>query len=252
MIKLFLKSIIIGIANIIPGVSGGTLAVLLNIYDDLVEKIGNFLQVDFKTKIEYTKYLAVVILGALAGILLFANIIEFSINNYPKTTSLVFTLLVVPSIPFIVKGLDYKKTKNIFYFIAGAALMLLFVFLNIKYGKGSQINVEVVQTVNAATCFERTYLIKIFICGLIAAGAMIIPGISGSLFLLIIGEYYNIVSFVSNFTIQPLIFLGLGVGAGLVLFSKLIDYLLKKYRENTLFFITGIVTISIIQIWINI
>ncbi len=114
MLKLFFKSIIIGIANIIPGVSGGTLAVIFNIYDELVEKIGNFLQVNFRTKIEYAKYLLVVGIGAGIGILMFANIIKFSVTNYPKLTSIVFSLLVLPSIPFIVKGLDYKRGKNIF------------------------------------------------------------------------------------------------------------------------------------------
>ena len=133
MIKLFLKSIVIGVANIIPGVSGGTLAVLLNIYDELVEKIGNFLNVNFKTKIEYAKYLTVVILGAGLGILMFANIIKFSVSNYPRTTSIVFSLLVIPSIPLIVKGLDYKKIKNIISFFLGLILMSIFIFLNIKY-----------------------------------------------------------------------------------------------------------------------
>lgn len=249
MIKLFFKSIVIGVANIIPGVSGGTIAVLLNIYDELVEKIGNFLDVDFKTKIEYAKYLLVVIIGACVGILLFANIIKFSITNYPKTTSLVFTLLVIPSIPFIVKGLDYKKLKNIFSFFLGIIFMLIFVFLSIKYGK--ETDSQIIYSISDTGCFGRPYLIKLFICGLIAAGAMIIPGISGSLLLLMLGEYYNIVAFISNFTVQPLIFLGLGVATGLVLFSKMIDYLLKNYRDVTLFFITGIVTMSVIQIWIN-
>lgn len=250
MFKLFLKSVVIGIANIIPGVSGGTLAVILNIYDDLVEKIGNFLQVDFKTKIEYAKYLIVVGAGAGVGILMFANIIKFSVTNYPKATSIVFSLLVLPSIPFVIKGLDYKKWKNIFSFLIGIIIMLIFIFLNIKYGKGS--SPEIIYTVSESGCFERTYLIKLFVCGLVAAGAMIIPGISGSLLLLMLGEYYNIVAFVSNFTIQPLIFVGLGVGSGIVIFSKMIDYLLKNYREITLFFITGIVTMSVLQIWVNI
>lgn len=250
MLKLFLKSIVIGIANIIPGVSGGTLAVILNIYDELVEKIGNFLQVDFKTKIEYAKYLAVVGAGAGIGILLFANIIKISVTNYPRATSIVFSLLVLPSIPFIIKGLDYKKFKNIFSFFMGVLVMLIFVYFSLKYSKVS--NPELVYGITENTNFEKLYLFKLFICGLIAAGAMIIPGISGSLLLLMLGEYYNIVAFISDFSIKPLVFVGLGVGIGIILFSKIIDYLLKNYREVSLFFITGIVTMSVIQIWVNI
>lgn len=179
MLKLFFKSIIIGIANIIPGVSGGTLAVIFNIYDELVEKIGNFLQVNFRTKIEYAKYLLVVGIGAGIGILMFANIIKFSVTNFPKLTSIVFSLLVLPSIPFIVKGLDYKRGKNIFSFFIGVLIMLIFIFFNIKYGKNSSI--ENMYLLNNTSYFSNYYLIKLFICGLVAAGAMIIPGISGSL-----------------------------------------------------------------------
>lgn len=248
MIKLFFKAIIIGVANIIPGVSGGTLAVILNVYDDIVTKIGNFLIVDFKTKIEYTKYLATIATGAAVGILLFANIIKFSITNYPKVTSGVFTALILPSIPFIVKGLDYKRKKNIVSFLLGITVMLIFIFLNIKFGKNSSTTITLIKL----DMIDKVYMMKLFFSGMLAAGAMIIPGISGSLLLLMLGEYYNIVSFISDFAIIPLIFVGLGVGVGLVIFSKIIAYLLEKHREVTLFFITGIVIMSILQIWVNI
>ena len=258
MILLFLKSIIIGIANIIPGVSGGTLAVMLNVYDPITEKIGNFFLVDRKTKISYFFYLLIVLVGAATGIFLFANIIKYSITNYPKITVTVFTLLILPSIPYIVKGLDYKKKKNILAFCYGAIVMIIFILLGLKYGD---------KTVGAVTIqlsegFAATYLIKLFLCGIVAAGAMIIPGISGSLLLMMLGEYYNVVYLISSlasslkeksFTIFiPLVVLALGVGVGLVAFSKAINYLLKNYREFTLFFIEGIITFSIIQMWLSI
>ena len=101
-----------------------------------------------------------------------------------------------------------------------------------------------------------------FICGIIAAAAMIIPGISGSLLLIMLGEYYNIVYLISSLgsslteksftTFRPLIILALGIGVGLVAFSKAINYLLKNHREFTLFFIEGIITFSIIQMWLSI
>ena len=258
MILLFLKSIIIGVANIIPGVSGGTLAVMLNVYDPITEKIGNFFLVDKKTKVSYFFYLLVVLVGAATGIFLFANIIRYSITNYPKITVTVFTLLILPSIPYIVKGLDYKKKKNILAFCCGSTIMIIFILLGLKYGD---------KTVGAVTIqlsegFASTYLIKLFLCGVVAAGAMIIPGISGSLLLMMLGEYYNVVYLISSlasslkeksFTIFiPLVVLALGVGVGLVAFSKVINYLLKNHREFTLFFIEGIITFSIIQMWLSI
>lgn len=251
MIKLFLKSIIIGVANIIPGVSGGTVAIILNVYDDIIEKIANFLNVDLKKKIEYFKYLFVVVLGVGVGVIIFANLIEFSIKNYPKITSTFFTLLIALSIPYIVKGLNYKKLKNMLSFVIGSLFVLIFVYFNLKYEKNTSFPL-LTYNLMSSDCFERTYLIKLFISGALAGGAMIIPGISGSLLLLMLGEYYNILSFIKNFSIKPLIFVALGVGLGLIVFSKLISLLLNTYREITLFFLTGIITFSILQIWINI
>ena len=260
MILLFLKSIIIGIANIIPGVSGGTLAVMLNVYDPITEKVGNFFSVDRKTRISYFFYLLVVLVGAATGIFLFANIIKYSITNYPRITVTVFTLLILPSIPYIVKGLDYKKKKNILAFCCGAIIMIIFIFLGLKYGDKTTgaVTIQLVKGV----CFTRGYLLKLLFCGIIAAGAMIIPGISGSLLLMMLGEYYNVVYLISSlassireksFTIfSPLIMLALGIGIGLVAFSKAINYLLKNHREVTLFFIEGIITFSIIQMWLSI
>lgn len=259
MILLFLKSIIIGVANIIPGVSGGTLAVMLNVYDPITEKIGNFFLVDRKTKISYFFYLLIVLVGAATGIFLFANIIKYSITNYPKFTVTIFTLLILPSIPYIVKGLDYKKKRNILAFCYGALFMLIFIFLGLKFGDKTTGAVTIQLT--DSICFTRGYLIKLFICGIIAAGAMIIPGISGSLLLIMLGEYYNIVYLISSigslkeksFTVFiPLIILAIGIGTGLVAFSKAINYLLRNHREFTLFFIEGIITFSIIQMWLSI
>ena len=260
MILLFLKSIIIGIANIIPGVSGGTLAVMLNVYDPITEKIGNFFLVDRKAKVSYFIYLLVVLLGAGTGIFLFANIIKYSITNYPKITVTVFTLLILPSIPYIVKGLDYKKKKNILAFCYGAIVMIIFILLGLKYGDKTTgaVTIQLVEGV----CFTRGYLLKLLFCGIIAAGAMIIPGISGSLLLMMLGEYYNVVYLISSLVsylkersfaiLTPLIVLALGIGIGLVAFSKGINYLLKNHREFTLFFIEGIITFSIIQMWLSI
>ncbi len=256
MILLFLKSIIIGVANIIPGVSGGTLAVMLNVYDPITEKIGNFFLVDRKTKLSYFWYLLIVLIGAGTGIFLFANIIKYSITNYPKITVTIFTLLILPSIPYIVKGLDYRKKKNILAFCYGATLMIIFIILGLKYGNKTT-GAITIQLVEGA-CFTRGYLLKLFICGVIAAGAMIIPGISGSLLLMMLGEYYNVVYLISSLreksfaVLSPLVILAIGVGVGLVAFSKAINYLLKNHKEFTLFFIEGIITFSIIQMWLSI
>ena len=211
--------------------------------------------VDRKTKLSYFWYLLIVLIGAGTGIFLFANIIKYSITNYPKITVTVFTLLILPSIPYIVKGLDYRKKKNILAFCYGATLMIIFIILGLKYGNKTTgaVTIQLVEGV----CFTRGYLLKLFICGVIAAGAMIIPGISGSLLLMMLGEYYNVVYLISSLreksfaVLSPLVILAIG-GVGLVAFSKAINYLLKNHKEFTLFFIEGIITFSIIQMWLSI
>ena len=266
MLKLFFKGMVIGVANIMPGVSGGTLAVIMGVYDKLTEAIGNFLIVPLKKKIEYAKFLGVIGTGAAIGIGLFAKIIEFCFTNYPKSTAGFFSLLIIPSIPYIIKGEDKKDNKNRLFFLLGAIFTLTFVFLDYFFG-GDSGGQQLVRAVTAGYC------IKLFICGSLAAGAMIIPGISGSLLLLMIGEYYNILGFISGFFdglvhireysslievinnlyIFPLAIFGLGVIAGLVVVAKIINMLLSsKYRSVTLFFIAGIIVVSILQIWVNI
>ena len=138
--------------------------------------------------------------------------------------------------------------------------MIIFILLGVKYGDktAGAVTIQLVKGV----CFTRGYLLKLLFCGIVAAGAMIIPGISGSLLLMMLGEYYNVVYLISSlassireksFTIfSPLIMLALGIGIGLVAFSKAINYLLKNHREVTLFFIEGIITFSIIQMWLSI
>lgn len=246
MLKLILKGIVIGIANIIPGVSGGTLAVVLGVYDKLTEAIGNFLLASNKQKLEYIKFLAQIAIGTVIGVLLFAKLVEFSVINYPKITAGVFTLLIIPSIPYITKGEDKKNIKNILFFIIGASFAGLFVFADLKYGSKSTVGQLDVNITSG-------YLLKLFMCGGVAAGAMIVPGISGSMLLLMLGEYYNILGFINKMfeSILPLAVFGAGVGVGLVVIAKIINYLLEKYRSNTLFFITGIIVVSIVQIWIK-
>ena len=264
MLQLFLKGIIIGIANIMPRVSGGTLAIILGVYDKLTEAIGNFPTAPIKKKIEYIKFLLQIGSGAAIGIILFARVIEFCFTNYPRATAGGFSLLILPSIPYIIKGENKKDIKNILSFCLGAFLTSIFVYLDYKLGKDGH-------SQELVTIITTSYALKLFACGGVAAGAMIIPGISGSLLLLMLGEYYNILGFINKFFsnlihitsysslweiitnlyIIPLTAFSLGMLIGLVLISKLINILLQKHRSITLFFITGIIVVSILQIWLS-
>lgn len=247
-----LKGMAIGVANVIPGVSGGTVAVLLGMYERLTESIGNFFLVDCSKKKEYFFFLIQIAIGAVIGILLFAKIIEFSIQNYPRTTAAFFSICILPTLFYLMR--PYQKTKkNIFFFILGCCFLIVFMILSSFFKKetGVEFTPEIPKRLFSLRPIPVSYGIRLFICGLLAAGAMIIPGVSGSLLLLVLGEYYNILSFILHFQIIPLLYLMVGVALGLVLFSKIIHWLLQKYEETTMFFINGIVLMSILQIWIS-
>ena len=245
MIKNFLKGIAIGIANVLPGVSGGTLAVVLNIYDKLTEAIGNFFIATKEKKIEYIKFLSQIGLGAVAGVLVFAKVITYLYGNYPKMTTLGFLILIIPSIPLILKGEKVTDKKNILFLILGIIFTTIFMYSMAKISNGLEVNSNAVSVERA---MDLTYGIKLFVCGMIAAGAMVIPGISGSLLLMILGEYYNILSYITNIKIIPLVVFSIGVLIGLVGVSKGINILLKRYRSYTLNFIVGIIIVSLFEI----
>lgn len=241
MLKNFAKGIVIGIANVLPGVSGGTLAVVLNIYDRLTEAVGNFFTAPMNKKIEYMKFLSQIGIGAVVGIIAFAGIVSSMYTNYPRGTTIVFLLLILPSIPLILKGENIFNKKNILSLFLGIIFTLLFILVTKRFSNG---NDEVLRS----AAFSLTYGGKLFVCGLISAGAMIIPGISGSLLLLILGEYYNILNYIKSFNILPLVFFSLGMAVGLVGVSKVINILLHKYRSYTLHFIVGIIIVSLFEI----
>lgn len=241
MLKNFFKGIAIGIANVLPGVSGGTLAVVLNIYDQLTEAVGNFFIASKEKKIEYIKFLSQIGAGAVVGIIAFAGIVSTLYTGYPRGTTIVFLLLILPSIPLILKGERFFQKNNIISFVGGIIFTLLFILITKNFSGGNE---DVIRT----STFTLSYGGKLFICGLISAGAMIIPGISGSLLLLILGEYYNIMSYIKSFNIVPLIFFSLGMGVGLIGVSKIINILLHKYRSYTLHFIVGIIVVSLFEI----
>lgn len=241
MLKNFLKGIAIGIANVLPGVSGGTIAVVLNIYDQLTEAVGNFFTAPMNKKVEYIKFLSQLGAGAVVGIIAFAGIVSTLYSGYPRATTIVFLLLILPSIPLILKGERFFERNNLISFFSGVMFTLIFIVVT-KLVSGD--NQETMRT----AAFTMSYGGKLFVCGLISAGAMIIPGISGSLLLLILGEYYNIMSYIKTFNILPLIFFSLGMGIGIIGVSKVINILLHRYRSYTLHFIVGIIVVSLFEV----
>lgn len=251
-IKNFFKGIIFGVANIIPGVSGGTMAVVLGIFDDLLKSI-NSLRTDFK---ESMKFLLPILLGAGFGILVFASVISFGLTNYSFPTCMLFAGLVTGSIPFIYKKATEKgvnKSNYIYTLIAFAIVAFM------SYGKESTA-AEYIST------FTLSTYLYLFVCAIIASSAMVVPGISGSFVMILLGIYPILINGIESFktflldfnntealfySLKVLIPVGIGIIVGVILISKIIVLLLDKAYTQTYFSILGLILGSIYGLFVD-
>ncbi len=241
-IILILKGMIIGLANVIPGVSGGTLMITLGIYEKIIGVISHF----FKNFKENLKFLIPLGIGLVAAILLFSKIIGLALDKYPFPTTLFFIGLILGGLPLLWKKVNTKKKKfsNWLIFALTFLFVVSFAFLN----SGSN-------EVNLSNLNILGYL-YLFLVGMIASATMIIPGISGSFVLMLLGYYKPIIDVVSSLTDFSLLgknililgVLGIGILIGIVLVAKLIEYLFKKAEVKTYYGVLGFVLASIIAI----
>ena len=241
-IKNLLVGLALGTANIIPGVSGGTIAMTMGIYERLIGIASNIFK-DFKKNI---MFLLPIGIGMVLAILLLSKVINYSLENYEFQTVFFFVGLILGGLPFLFKKVTKKSigVKNVMISVICFALVFSLTFLN----EGN--NVVNLDTVTFPL------LIKLFIVGIIAAATMVIPGISGSFVLMLIGYYKPIVETISNLTNFDLLIhngvvlgtFGVGVIVGIVLISKAIEFLLKKCPTETYFGIYGIIISSIVVI----
>lgn len=242
LIKTLIGGIAVGVANIIPGVSGGTMMVVLGIFNKVTESISNLVSKDNKKRMEAIIFLAQVLVGAVIGLVGFAKVIEFLFNNYPTQTMYWFIGLIAFSIPLFLKSEMKGEKINLIPFIAGLVIIFGLEFLN-PGNSEAEVN-PVFPPITIGLC------IKMIFIGAIAGGTMLMPGVSGSMVLLILGEYYLFKSYLANimsFSLDifiPLGFMGIGILLGIVISAKLCDYFLAKYHRGTLSFILGLIVAS--------
>lgn len=229
-IKNFFKGVIGGIGNIIPGLSGSALLIILGIYEDAINAISNIFK-DFKKSFFY---LLPIGLGILVGTFLFSNIIEFSINKFPMATSIIFVGFLIGTIPSLFRQATKKGFKwtylisFVLAFLVG--VMLLFFKENTTIG-----------SVN----FDISGIIKLILMGILLACSTIIPGISSTVLLSMFGLYGIYLNAINTLNIKLLIPVIGGLAIGAFFLSKIINYLLKKQYGYTYFAITGFTVATI-------
>ena len=240
-----LRGMVVGIANVIPGVSGGTMMVSMGIYDKLILVLTHFI----KRMKEAIALLVPIVIGMLLSIAIFAKIFsEILFPKFPLQTNMFFIGLIIGGLPVIyrrVKGNTIRLSQII-------ACVLFFVvvvgFSLLDAGSGA----------SAEVTFSVGTVAKMFVIGIIAAATMVIPGVSGSMIMMILGYYNMIIDTVNNFinalkafdtaamldTFVVLIPFGFGVVVGFVAVAKLIEYLLKKFPLITYWAIIGLIVAS--------
>lgn len=240
-----LRGMVVGIANVIPGVSGGTMMVSMGIYDKLILVLTHFI----KRMKEAIALLVPIVIGMLLSIAIFAKIFsEILFPKFPLQTNMFFIGLIIGGLPVI-----YRRVKGNTIRLSQIIACILFFCVVVGFSlldAGSGANAEV--------AFSVGTVIKMFVIGVIAAATMVIPGVSGSMIMMILGYYNMIIDTVNSFvnalkafdipamldTFVVLIPFGLGVVVGFVAVAKLIEYLLKKFPLITYWAIIGLIVAS--------
>lgn len=240
-----LRGMVVGLANVIPGVSGGTMMVSMGIYDRLILVLTHFIK-KFKEAVMLVLPLGI---GMLLAIALFSKIFsEVLFPNYPLQTNLFFIGLIIGGLPIIYRKVKGKKTgvSCIIAFAAFFVLVVSFALLGEGVDGGADVTIS----------FGN--MIKLFFAGVIAAATMVIPGVSGSMIMMIIGYYNTIIDTVNGFInalrgfdisgilacCAVLVPFGIGVVIGIVAVAKLIEFVLKKYSQIAYWAIIGLIVAS--------
>lgn len=251
LFKDILRGVVIGIANAIPGVSGGTMMVSMGIYDKLIYSVTHL----FKQPVKSIKTLLPYFIGMAIGIGGLAFAIDAMFKHIPFQTCMLFIGLILGGVPILtghLKGVRFNLSHAVVFLIFFASIILLQVF----GGKGSDVALTV-------TPFS---LFKLLLVGVVAAATMVIPGVSGSMMLMTMGYYRPVIGSVKDlitalvaFDVPKIIHIciimipfGIGVVVGIFAVAKLIEMLMDKYEALTYCGIMGLVVASPVVILMSV
>lgn len=233
-LTIILKGFIIGSSMSVPGVSGGTMAILLGIYDKLIGAVSNF----FKNIKENAFFLGKVCLGGILGLCSLAFLIEALLGRFPIQVCSFFLGAVIGGIPALLnKTREEKFTFSSFiYFVAGLAIVIGITFMP----KGM---------ITISNGFSIGNLIMWLITGVIVALALVLPGISTSHMLVVLGMYDITLNAITDFNIPFLLILGVATIVGIFLITKPLEWIMNKYTHKTYCAIIGFVAGSTVSIF---
>lgn len=235
-----LKGFSMGAANVIPGVSGGTIALLTGIFGRIIECLNSLMEIEtwklilkgqwkeFWKKVD-GRFLVALFIGVVASIFSLARLMEYVLNYYPVQTWAFFFGMIAASGVVMLMGIKGWKAVDVLWAVLGLVLGVL------------------ICTLSPTTTPDDLWFIAII--GAIAICTMILPGVSGSFILLIFGKYEYIMGAVNEMNIPVLIALVIGCGVGILAFSKFLHWLLSRYERQTMLVLLGFVLGSLVRVW---
>ncbi|KGE70797.1 hypothetical protein DC28_15005 [Spirochaeta lutea] len=227
-----------GAANAVPGVSGGTIAVVTGIYDRLISAVSGFFSNEYGWK-QNLWYLVQVGVGLGLGIIAIAHLVDWLFLRAPQQTTFGFMGLIAGSIPFllhIARPKEFRWYHGVVFLVFLAGMILL------------SLQPEPLES-GAMRELTPESALGIFAAGVIASAAMVIPGISGSFILLILGLYSTFIGAIKDFNLPLLGILVLGAALGIIGVSKLMGFLLRRFHSLTYAAIIGLVLGSLVELW---
>ena len=235
---------ILGVANVIPGVSGGTMAVVFNIYDRLISVI----TLNVKKIVSEWKFILPLVAGIVLGVILFSKVITFLFQNYPVQTNWFFIGIILGSIPMILKRMLVASRSNtgrngiplsvIVCCLVALGVMVVMTYLEVS-DAGAPIQTELTPVL----------AVKLVVGLAFGTIAMIIPGISGSFLMLVVGVYSTVIAAISDLNIPLLVPAVIGGVVGLLGGAKLVRFLMARVPAQTYGAIMGLVLGSILVIF---
>lgn len=238
--SLFLKGLGMGAANVVPGVSGGTIALITGIFEKLIHSIKSFdlkaLKLLFAGKFKELAqhinldFLVAVFLGVGISILTFAKLFGYLFDHYPVYIWSFFFGLIIASVYYVGKTIDRWTWVVALMFALGTAIA---------------ISISVLKPAS-----ENASILYLLFCGVVAACSMILPGLSGSFVLILLGNYRLVmIDAVNELNFAVLIPIVVGAGVGLIAFSYFLSWIFKNYKNQTIAVLTGFILGSMGMIW---
>jgi len=235
---VFFNGILMGIANVIPGLSGGTLLLLTGIYPRFIKVFSSLHPTHLKAYHwrENGFFILVIGLGALISIFAMSKVMSWLLDQHPVPVYLLLMGLIIGSIDIIVKKIRFSSRSSRYAVIAGIAVIICLVIFS---SLGDQ----------PAFSSQNIHPILLITAGVVAAATMVLPGVSGSMILLLLGLYKPIVDSVSNLNIMNICYIALGALVGILAASRLIKWLLERYTSTTYAFLFGLIVASLIDLF---